>query len=805
MQNKNTSYLKRSAIQITSDSDINTTDDFLLDVSRQIFIHHFCKKYEMMEISLYQIDAIRHNEYPNIVVIPHFVRDDGVVIYLQLLYNNKYLKMVREDMIHVSMEILKIKNACIFTIILDSSIDVNDMQRLLNINIAKTYINILEKKIHYSPIIAKKYILSLSNKRTKITQNTTPINENSSSIIFNRNDWISASKTRNYALKDTLVDWLDFYYDKSSEKKKFKSNNKSAGEYDFTKYIMEKGIQFESNVINLIKKKINSNDFVTICTDMKNYDQKILEYEQKTKDEIIKGTPIIYQGILMNRTGDLSYTYGSPDLLVRSDYLSKIVENNSLSKSMQICKATNLKGNYHYVIVDIKFTTMQLCSDGIRIRNSGSTPAYKCQLYIYNHALGHIQGYESKVSFILGRKYKYVSKNVCYFGNNCFDRFGHIEYDDWDKNYVHETINAIQWIKTLRKNGHEWKLLPQPSVSELYPNMSSVSDTQWNIFKEEYANKIGEITLLWNCGVRNREIAHKNGIYSFRDKKCCSENIGVSGLKQAPILNEIIKINKKLNFNNPLDKIFMKINENIDNQWIYPCKLRISVDFETINSVFDDFSELPKAQEKNYLFMIGVAYKVGKNTPQYKMFLITEMSENAEFQMIYQFYKFLRTITDEYLGKKMQIPSLYHWGHIERSFFTNLCNKLENTIGNDIEKDIKLMKTKLKWYDLLECFKGNPIVINGCFKFGLKEVAGRLSELNLIQSKWSNNPLSCVNGNTAMIMAQKAYQICEKTGLCVTENPIMKDIMKYNKIDCIVIHEIVDILQKKEKCIRGNN
>ena len=115
----------------------------------------------------------------------------------------------------------------------------------------------------------------------------------------------------------------------------------------------------------------------------------------------------------------------------------------------------------------------------------------------------------------------------------------------------------------------------------------------------------------------------------------------------------------------------------------------------------------------------------------------------------------------------------------------------------DIRNDIKIIKSKLEWYDLSECFIKNPIVINGCFKFGLKEIVGRLSELGLIKSNWSNNDSTCSNGNTAMVMAQKAYQMAKQTGIAITKDPIMLEIMNYNKTDCVVIHEIIELIQRK--------
>lgn len=805
MQNKNIIGIKRTSTQISTNNDIILTDDIYLDFCRKIFINHFSKQYQKMDLSLYQTSPQKHPLCNNLIVSPHFIRDDGVIIYLQLVQNEKYLKYCQEDLVHVSMEIFETNDAVVYTINLPLDININDIHTNKDY-ISHSNITISEKKLKYNSGVSKKYISSFqTNKKNKITNNnnnnTNPIPEIKK---FVRNEWVSASKTRNYALNDTLVDWLDYWYDYLFEKEnninrdlkilQYSHKNKST-EHDFIKFIMNKGIQFEEFVIKLIKQKVNEYEFVTICENINNNDN-IIEYENKTIIEIMKGTPIIYQAVLMNWSGELAYSYGLPDLLVRSDYLCKLMDLDPMEKQMKNFPAPNLKNNYHYVVVDIKFTTLKLCNDGKRIRNSGSIPAYKSQLYVYNHALGKIQGYEPSESYILGRKYKYESLGKTYSGNSCFARFGHIQYDKWDKNYVTESISAIKWIKTLRTKGKEWELLPKPSVPELYPNMSSISDTKWNGFKMDYANKIGEITLLWNCGTKNRKIAHKNGIYNIHDPKCCSKKLGIYGKNQSQILDDIITINKKEIFKTNMDRILMKINKKINNLWMKQSKLQISIDFETINCVFDNFANLPHAQENKYLFMIGIAYKSNNNPTEYKMFLISELSRDAEFQMIYQFYHFLRNITDQYVGKNEPIPSLYHWGHIERSFFVKLCEELEKNIGSDIEKDIFLMRIKLIWYDLLDCFKKNPITINGCFKFGLKEIVGRLFELGLIQTSWKNNS-ECVNGNTAMVMAQKAYQTSKQTGICITESPIIREIMEYNKIDCIVIHDIIDLIWKK--------
>lgn len=793
--------LKRKADQIVSDEDITTTDDIYLDLARKIFVHHYGGKYRELDLSLYQTGSFKHSYDPKKMVTPHFVRDDGTIIYLQLVQNGIYLKQIYEDTIDLSMEILKLKKASLFTIFLHPTFKISG-SAIPNKEISKCFQKITEKKFTFVPQ-QKEYLKTSETKRRKISRNLAPKNTTSDTAHgFIKDDWVSASKTRNYSLNDTLIDWLDEWYDQSDSKNLLESDGlveKKTGhpndEYSFSSFLKSKGRQFETKLADIFREKFGKK-FVTICENMYNYKNCILEYEKRTIGEIMKGTPIIYQGIVMNRSGPLVYSYGIPDLLVRSDYLDKIVELKPYDDQMKSLKAPNLKGNYHYVVVDIKWTTLELCVDGIRLRNSGSMPAYKSQLYIYNHALGKIQGYEPKTSFILGRRYKYESKGTVYSENNCFARFGHIQYDGWDQNYIKEAIEAINWIKNLRANGKKWTLLPKPSVPELYPNMSSITESHWDKLKIHYAKKIGEITVLWNCGPKNRKIAHQNGVYSYWDDNCTAETVGVLGPKKGPTLDQIISINKKRKFEDPLDRLVVNINKDVDNRWMDSYKLRITVDFETINCLFGDFKELPICQDTNYLYMIGVAYQVYGQKPRYQMFLASELTKDAEFQMIHQFYQFLRKLTDKHIGTDYSIPSLYHWGHIERTFFSGLCDRLHNNIGDDITNDIETMKTELEWYDMCECFKNNPIVINGCFSFGLKEIASRLADLGLIQTVWSQDS-ACSNGNTAMIMAYKSYETCKQKDISINQCPIMKEIRNYNKIDCVVIHEIVDLLRKK--------
>ena len=128
------------------------------------------------------------------------------------------------------------------------------------------------------------------------------------------------------------------------------------------------------------------------------------------------GTPFIYQGVLHDKDEKI---YGSPDLLVRNDFM-KILCKNIEEPIPQKSDAQK----YYYFVVDIKSSTLHLRANGNNLLNSGRMTGYKGQLYIYHKILSKIQNFDSHVAFVLGRKYKYVKQNQPHSGFGWFDKLG---------------------------------------------------------------------------------------------------------------------------------------------------------------------------------------------------------------------------------------------------------------------------------------------------------------------------------------------------------------------------------------------
>ena len=193
-------------------------------------------------------------------------------------------------------------------------------------------------------------------------------------------------------------------------------------------------------------KEKYENNIVTIADSI---EARSIEKFKDTINEMNKGTPIIYQGILHNKNNK---TFGSADLLVRSDWLNKISEINIISEEEEFINAPKLGNvNYHYRIVDIKNTRMTMNTDGETLRNKIGVKPYKCQIYLYTEALGEMQGYTPKSGYILGNGWIYSKqvngvKNV-FSAEDPFNKLGKINYDDFDSQYKDISNNAVKWLK----------------------------------------------------------------------------------------------------------------------------------------------------------------------------------------------------------------------------------------------------------------------------------------------------------------------------------------------------------------------
>lgn len=587
--------------------------------------------------------------------------------------------------------------------------------------------------------------------------------------------WISASKTRNYLLKDPIIDWLKYKRPQST------SNN------DFCSFIMRQGLKFEEHVVNILRKKFGTK-FCDIGGNEENC--RTLDTYKKTISAMKKGHPIIYSGVVRHYPTE---TFGIPDLLIRSDWLNRLVDTIVYPKSKD--SAPELQGrkksapNYHYVVVDIKYATLHLRSNGTQLLNCGSLPAYKGQIYLYNLALADMQGYNPHTAFLLGRGWKYNVGADTYRGYNCFSKLGMIDYLGFDNGYPEQTMKAVQWLKDLNLNGDKWSVdkVPFPRA-ELYPNMCN-KDNNWYSAKKEIADRVNEITQIWKCGPKHRESAHSKGIIKWSDKRCTVDALGIAGDYTRNIITKILHINRTKRGASVLPK-HVKLNLN---RWKLTRPIEFYVDFETITNVIGDIftssDDRVYIPDCNMICVIGVHAVMHSDEGSetlFRTFAVNSLTHEEEWRVCREFKEY---VYDMCIEQECDDPLICHWGMAEAIAWENTISR---NLDEDNESELKEWDALCeKFFDMLHLFREEPITIRGCKGFGLKEVVSNLVKLKKIRSDWSNE--DCQNGCDAMLSIRRAHGEYPEN---MMRSHYMKDVIKYNKVDCVVLHEILSYLRE---------
>ena len=340
-------------------------------------------------------------------------------------------------------------------------------------------------------------------------------------------DWVSATATRNHALRDPLLDWMDLY----GSIKGYTPDDQLPGHdprTDSRAFVFSQGRRFEQAVMEHLRTHV---DILTI--DAGTEGTRDLAAAERTVRAMIEGAPAIAQGALRNPQ---DRTYGSPDLIIRSDVLHRLFPD-ALDEAEAMHEAPGIEAaNWHYRIVDIKFTTLHLSAGGT-LRNEGSSPAYKLQLHTYNRALGRVQGCEPDRAYLIGRGWEQKRGKESLRGFSCMDRLAAVLTGDTapeGQSLRMEAEAGAAWVRDVRRDGMNWVITPTPSRRELYPNLGHAQDWPWHHAKQDIADVLEELTLLPQVGISTRETAHKAGILRWRDANCTPEALGFSsGVKHA--------------------------------------------------------------------------------------------------------------------------------------------------------------------------------------------------------------------------------------------------------------------------------
>ena len=194
---------------------------------------------------------------------------------------------------------------------------------------------------------------------------------------------------------------------------------------------------------------------------------------------------------------------------------------------------------------------------------------------------------------------------------------------------------------------------------------------------------------------------------------------------------------------------------------------------------------LPAARTETIVFMIGLGY-IDPETHKWvsKEFTTNRLTFEEEGRICQEFSTFILEKAAQY---GVDQPRCYHWSPAEDNMWNDAVDRHDpiSDQWNSLRWD---------WVDLLEIFKEEPIVINGCMSFGLKDVAAAMKAHGFIQTAWDKTS-ACIDGQSAMIAAHEAHRIAHKANGSMRSVPVINEIIRYNKVDVRVMYEIMIYLR----------
>ena len=590
-------------------------------------------------------------------------------------------------------------------------------------------------------------------------------------------EWVSATKTRGHLLGNTLGDWLHRY----GEEHGFERDPTPDERLDLRGFNMKQGISFEDRVAGYLAQRA---ELSRITTD--GLESRDPEKARATVTALEAGCEIVHGGVLWNPE---SRTYGIPDFLIRFDVFERLFPNHPdpYEGVADSRGGAGSRGGSRYVVVDAKFTTLHLFAEpaagrkprkGSRpgeIKNEGSSPAYRAQLFLYNAALARLQGSAPSRAFLLGRGWEQSKER----GFSAVDRLGPVSMT---AELAEATREAVRWIRRLRKDGANWRVLPKPSLPELRPPSSGDADWPWKGAIREIIEKLDDPVRLWQVGVAKRDEAAAEGITSWRDPRATPPSLGVHGGTTGATLQAILDVNRT---DGPIVRPGRVTAA--EDRWRTRPRLEFFVDFETVSDINDDFSRFPERGGQSLIFMIGCGH-VEDREWRFSCFVADRLTVKAEETAIDSWIGHMRSVRRR-LGVT-ETPLAFHWAHAERSTLEKAYNSACKRHPGKSWAD----SADFAWFDLLkDVVKEQPVVVRGAFGFGLKEIAKTLHGHGLIETSWDDSP---VDGLGAMVGAWHCGREAAARGIRLIDTELMQEIQRYNEVDCQVMQQILEYLRQ---------
>jgi hypothetical protein len=584
-------------------------------------------------------------------------------------------------------------------------------------------------------------------------------------------EWVAAGELRSWCRNDLLIDWLEEYPTIHG----FLPDHLVPGydeTFDLGRFLMRQGRAFEKAVLADLARR-----WQLVRIAHRPDEARLLSAAIATQEAMEAGVEIIAGGVL--RDPQLRM-FGVVDLLVRSDVLGQLCPAAFVGDPLELA-AIGLSHGRHYRVVDVKFKTLDLLVRTGGLSTSPSDLDTLAQAWVYNEALGRVQGYTPPASYVAGRAWKQGDER----GDLCWERIARVPHDTFVRGRGVDLRDVVQeaaaWVRRVRTEGAEWRVLPVPSIPELWPNMKADSGGPWHDAKARIAVALGELTLLPRVNTGHRARAHDAGVTRWDDERVSAELLGLSNEREAAIVDAVLAVNRPGG-----ETVRPERMVTATQVWRERAPIEVFVDFEFVPDLNDDFAAFPRKGGQSLIFQIGCGtYRGGEWL--FEQFTVDELSLAAEARMIDAWLAHLRTIASG-AGTDVGAARLVHWSPAETSNFERA---YDNARTRHPDRDWPT----LTWFDLLhEVVQAEPLVVRGAFSFSLKPVARSLHALGHIQTQWGDG---LADGAGAMAGAWNAEIEAKRKGVALGATDVMGEIARYNEVDCRVMAEILDYLRRE--------
>ena len=586
-------------------------------------------------------------------------------------------------------------------------------------------------------------------------------------------DWVSAGAIRNWARNDALLDWLDRY---GGERGIARDDQRAAYDerFDFQHFLARQGRRFEEAVLDDLERRVGLTRI-----DVDRDGARSLAAAHATVAAMERGERVIAQGLLRDPQ---TRTYGRIDLLVRSDVLATLCGDAFGENDDPSVPAPALHGAaWHYRVIDIKFSTLDLLKDGSL--STSSDLSTSAQVWTYNQMLARVQGHVAPFAYVLGRAWRQGNSGR---GDTCWEKLARVPAETYVRSREAALADVVAagraWIRRVRGEGAAWTVLPGPTIPELWPNMKNDSDHPWHEAKKELAEELRELTLLWRVSAAMRDRAREREVTRWDDPRISADWLGITGETYPAMFDALIAVNRETG------PAVRPAHIDADaGRWREPAPLELYVDFETVNDLNDDFASFPRKGGQSLIFQVGCgAYADG--TWQFAQFTARSLTAEAEAEMIDAWLAHVDALARRAGLSGAGDARLFHWSAAETVFMDAA---YDSARARHPERGWPV----LGWYDLLDrIVHAAPVVVRGARRFGLKAVARAMKSHGLIETEWGEG---LADGTGAMAGAWAAAERATKDGGELGTVELMQEVSRYNEIDCRVMAEVLDHLRQE--------